>query len=224
MEQYFAYGDRETDYLRQRDSKLAEAIERLGRPRRRVMPDLFQALTWSILGQQISTKVCEAVWSRMLAGLGEVTPGRVMEESVASLQKFGTSFRKAGYIHSIAEQIVTGAFDLDALREMDDAEVCVVSVGITARVAKNAIVAARKEGVKVGMIRPITLYPFPKEPLAKAAAKVKSFLTVELNMGQMNEDVKLAINCSKPVNMCNRVGGMIPSADEVLSAIRKEAK
>ena len=124
MEQYFAYGDRETDYLRQRDSKLAEAIERLGRPRRRVMPDLFQALTWSILGQQISTKACEAVWSRMLAGLGEVTPGRVMEESVASLQKFGTSFRKAGYIHSIAEQIVTGAFDLDALREMDDAEVC----------------------------------------------------------------------------------------------------
>lgn len=110
MEQYFAYGDRETDYLRQRDSKLAEAIERLGRPRRRVMPDLFQALTWSILGQQISTKVCEAVWSRMLEGLGEVTPGRVMEESVASLQKFGTSFRKAGYIHSIAEQIVTGAF------------------------------------------------------------------------------------------------------------------
>jgi hypothetical protein len=98
------------------------------------------------------------------------------------------------------------------------------SVGITARVSKNAIVAARREGIKVGMIRPITLYPFPKEPLAKAASKVKSFLTVELNMGQMNEDVKLAINCSKPVNMCNRVGGMIPSADEVLAAIRKEAK
>jgi len=107
---------------------------------------------------------------------------------------------------------------------MDDAEICVVSVGITARVAKNAIVAARKEGVKVGMIRPITLYPFPKAPLAAAATKVKSFLTVELNMGQMNEDVKLAINCTKPVNMCNRVGGMIPSTDEVLAAIKKEAK
>lgn len=107
---------------------------------------------------------------------------------------------------------------------MDDAEICVVSVGITARVSKNAIVAARKEGIKVGMIRPITLYPFPKEPLVKAATKVKSFLTVELNMGQMNEDVKLAINCSKKVSMCNRVGGMIPSADEVLEAIRKEAK
>jgi 2-oxoglutarate ferredoxin oxidoreductase subunit alpha len=106
---------------------------------------------------------------------------------------------------------------------MDDAEICLVSVGITARVSKNAIVAARKEGIKVGMIRPITLYPFPKEPLVKAAEKVKSFLTVELNMGQMNEDVKLAIGCSKPVSMCNRVGGMIPSMDEVLAAIRKEA-
>ncbi len=106
---------------------------------------------------------------------------------------------------------------------MDDAEICVVSVGITARVSKNAIVAARKEGIKVGMIRPITLYPFPKKPLADAAGRVKSFLTVELNMGQMNEDVKLAIGCSKPVAMCNRVGGMIPSTDEVLAAIRKEA-
>ena len=102
---------------------------------------------------------------------------------------------------------------------MDDAEVCVVSVGITARVANNAIVAARKQGVKVGMIRPITLYPFPKAPLAAAAAKVKRFLTVELNMGQMSEDVKLATGCTRPVDMCNRVGGMIPSTDEVLAAI-----
>lgn len=108
--------------------------------------------------------------------------------------------------------------------QMEDAEICVVSVGITARVAKNAIVAARKEGIKVGMIRPITLYPFPKAPLKAAASKVKSFLTVELNMGQMNEDVRLAIDCAKKVNMCNRVGGMIPSVDEVLAAIRKEAK
>ena len=107
---------------------------------------------------------------------------------------------------------------------MDDAEICVVSVGITARVSKNAIAVCRQRGIKVGMIRPITLYPFPKAPLAAAAAKVKSFLTVELNMGQMNEDVKLAIGCRKSVNMCNRVGGMIPSTDEVIAAIEKEAK
>ena len=104
---------------------------------------------------------------------------------------------------------------------MDDAEVCVVSTGITARVSKNAIAEARKRGVKVGMIRPITLYPFPKAPLAKAAEKVGSFLCVELNMGQMIEDVRLAIGCSRPVSLCNRVGGMIPSTDEVVAAIEK---
>lgn len=102
---------------------------------------------------------------------------------------------------------------------MDDAEFCVVSCGITARVSKNAILEARKRGVKVGMIRPITLYPFPAKAFAKAAEKVKAFLTVELNMGQMKEDVELAIRCSKPISTCNRVGGMIPSADEVTAAI-----
>ena len=107
---------------------------------------------------------------------------------------------------------------------MDDAEICVVSTGITARVSKNAIAECRKRGIKVGMVRPITLYPFPKEALAKAAAKVKSFLTVELNMGQMREDVLLATGCTRPVAMCNRVGGMIPSTDEVVAAIEKEAK
>ncbi len=107
---------------------------------------------------------------------------------------------------------------------MDDAQICVVSTGITARVSKNAIAECRRRGIKVGMIRPITLFPFPEKPLADAAGKVKSFLTVELNMGQMNEDVRLAIGCSKPVSMCNRVGGMIPSTDEVIRAIEKEAE
>ena len=104
---------------------------------------------------------------------------------------------------------------------MEDAEVCVVSCGITARVSRNAIVEARKRGIKVGMIRPITLWPFPKKPLLAAAQKVKSFLCVELNMGQMKEDVELAIRCSKPVDLCCRVGGMIPSPDEVLAGIVK---
>ena len=107
---------------------------------------------------------------------------------------------------------------------MEDAEICVVSCGITARVSKNAINEARKRGVKVGMLRPITLYPFPKQAFEAAAKKVKSFLTVELNMGQMKEDVELAIKCSKPIAMCNRVGGMIPSSDEVLEAIEALVK
>ncbi len=104
---------------------------------------------------------------------------------------------------------------------MEDAEICIVSCGITARVSRNAIVAARAEGIKVGMIRPITLWPFPKKALLAAADKVRSFICVELNMGQMREDVELAIRCKREVAMCNRVGGMIPSPDEVLAAIRK---
>lgn len=104
---------------------------------------------------------------------------------------------------------------------MEDAEICVVSYGITARVSRNAIVEARKQGIRVGMIRPITLWPFPKEPLLAAAERVRKFLCVELNMGQMKEDVELAVRCKRPVELCCRVGGMIPTPDEILAKLRK---
>ena len=107
---------------------------------------------------------------------------------------------------------------------MEDAELCVVAFGIASRVAKNAVVAARAEGIKVGLIRPITLWPFPKAPLAAAADKCKAFISVELSMGQMIEDVRLATGCKKPVTLCNRTGGMIPSPDQVLESIRKAQK
>ena len=107
---------------------------------------------------------------------------------------------------------------------MEDAEYCVVAFGIASRVAKNAVVAAREEGIKVGLIRPITLWPFPKKALLEAADKVKGFISVELNMGQMIEDIKLYTQCKKPVALCNRCGGMIPSPDEVLESIRKAQK
>ncbi|MBE7087740.1 MAG: 3-methyl-2-oxobutanoate dehydrogenase subunit VorB [Clostridiales bacterium] len=107
---------------------------------------------------------------------------------------------------------------------MDDAEICIVAFGIAARVSKNAIMEARKQGIKVGMIRPITLWPFPTEALLSASKKVKSFLSVELNMGQMIDDVKLAINCSKPVYLCNRTGGIIMSPSEVLDKLKQIEK
>ncbi len=103
---------------------------------------------------------------------------------------------------------------------MDDAEYCVVAFGIAARVSKNAVVAARKEGIKAGLIRPITLWPFPKKPLAEAADKVKGFVSVELSMGQMIEDIRLATGCKKPVTLCNRAGGMIPDPEQVLKSIK----
>ena len=107
---------------------------------------------------------------------------------------------------------------------MEDAEYCVVAFGIASRVAKNAVVAARGEGIKVGLIRPITLWPFPYAPFAKAKENIKAFISVELNMGQMIEDINLATDCAKPVLLCNRTGGMIPSPDEVLESIRNAQK
>ena len=107
---------------------------------------------------------------------------------------------------------------------MDDAEICIAAFGIAARVSKNAINEARKQGIKVGMIRPITLWPFPKEIFRRAADKVNGFISVELSMGQMIEDVRLATESRKPVTLCNRAGGMIPSPDQVLKAIQKAAK
>ena len=107
---------------------------------------------------------------------------------------------------------------------MEDAEICVVAFGIASRVAKNAVAAARSEGVKVGLIRPITLWPFPKKALRQAAEQVKAFVSVELNMGQMIDDIRLATECTRPVSLCNRTGGMIPSPDQVLESIREAAK
>ena len=102
---------------------------------------------------------------------------------------------------------------------MDDAEICICAFGITARIAKNAIAMARAKGIKAGLIRPITLWPFPTKVFEAAADKVKAFVCVEMSMGQMIEDVKLATKCKKPVSLCNRVGGMIPSPEQVLEKI-----
>lgn len=106
----------------------------------------------------------------------------------------------------------------------DDADYVIVAYGTTARIARSAMRKLRDGGIKVGLIRPITLWPFPKKELAAAAEKAKRFISVELSMGQMIEDVELAIRCSRPVDLCCRVGGVIPSPEEVLDAIRKANK
>lgn len=107
---------------------------------------------------------------------------------------------------------------------MEDAEICIAAFGIAARVSKNAINEARAQGIKVGMIRPKTLWPFPCAPFRAAADRVKAMISVELSMGQMIEDVRLATECRVPVTLCNRVGGMIPSPEQILAAIRETAE
>ena len=81
----------------------------------------------------------------------------------------------------------------------DDADIIVVAFGITARIARTAVVAAREKGIKAGLFRPITLWPFPNKRLYELADSAKSFLTVEMSKGQMVNDVKLAIECKTPV-------------------------
>jgi 2-oxoglutarate ferredoxin oxidoreductase subunit alpha len=98
----------------------------------------------------------------------------------------------------------------------DDAEYLLVGYGTCGRIAKSAVLAARRQGFKVGLIRPITLWPFPVKAFASLGGRVKGIITVEMNTGQMIEDVKLAVNCCMPVELCNRVGGMLPSENEIL--------
>jgi len=100
-----------------------------------------------------------------------------------------------------------------------DAEYLLVAFGTTARIAKEAVEAARRKGIKAGLIRPITLWPFPVSHIAPFINKSRAVLTVEMNCGQMLEDVKLAVNGKTEVYFYGRSGGMVPSSKEILDKI-----
>ena len=105
----------------------------------------------------------------------------------------------------------------------DDADYVIVAFGSSARICSATVEMARAEGLKVGLLRPITLYPFPKKQLAEMAARgVKGFLSAELNAGQMVEDVRLAVNGKAPVEHYGRQGGMMFNPDEVLDALKEK--
>lgn len=107
--------------------------------------------------------------------------------------------------------------------EIENAEIIVVAYGIAARIAKGTVDKAKKEGIKVGLIRPITLWPFPAEQINRAADKAKVFLTVELSCGQMVEDVKLAVAGKAPIEFYGRSGGGVPSDGEIMKEIKQLA-
>ena len=104
---------------------------------------------------------------------------------------------------------------------VDDAEIVMVAYGISSRVAQGALEQLRAEGIKVGLIRPKMVFPFPKKSLNSAVERgVKKFLCVELSAGQLIEDVRLAIECKRPVELCNRMGGNLLTCDDVCAAVR----
>ena len=108
--------------------------------------------------------------------------------------------------------------------QTDDAEMILVAYGITSRIALTAMAKARSEGLKVGMLRPKTLWPFPSKPLAKLSKSAKSFLVFEMSAGQMVEDVRLAVNGARPVYFHGRTGGMLPTPKELYDEILKVAR
>jgi len=96
-----------------------------------------------------------------------------------------------------------------------------VAYGTSARVCQKAVELAREQGIKVGLLRPITLFPYPSKQINKLAGRVRLFLTVEMSAGQMVEDVRLAVNGKVPVHYYGRMGGMIPTPDEVVENLKK---
>ncbi|HLW84302.1 MAG TPA: 3-methyl-2-oxobutanoate dehydrogenase subunit VorB [Candidatus Sulfotelmatobacter sp.] len=104
----------------------------------------------------------------------------------------------------------------------DDADLLVVGFGIVSRILRSAVDEARKQGIKVGLFRPITLWPFPSRELEVAAARAEKVLVVELSNGQMLEDVRLALNGKKDIEFYGRVGGNVPSVEELLSKIEEQ--
>jgi len=104
--------------------------------------------------------------------------------------------------------------------QCEDAEHVIVAYGCMARICESTIEMARKEGIKLGLLRPITLFPFPKKEINRLVPHLKSMMSVELSTGQMLEDVQLAVNGRIPVNFFGRLGGIVPSPEEVLEAFK----
>jgi pyruvate/2-oxoacid:ferredoxin oxidoreductase alpha subunit len=103
-----------------------------------------------------------------------------------------------------------------------DAEVVLIGYGIVGRILKAVVDQARRRGHKIGLLRPVSLYPFPAEPIRQLASRVKGFLVVELSTGQLVDDVRLALEGRTPIEFFSRVGGVVPTAEEVLEVVERK--
>jgi pyruvate/2-oxoacid:ferredoxin oxidoreductase alpha subunit len=135
------------------------------------------------------------------------------DELERHIRKMEAKFEEAARREARAERFHT-----------EDAEIVLVGYGIVGRILKAVTAELRAEGMAVGLLRPITLSPFPAEHFRELAAKAKLFLAVELSNGQMIEDVRLALNGSRPVELLNRLGGNVPSHEEVVRCVREYAR
>ena len=130
----------------------------------------------------------------------------------AHVRHLEAKYRRAEELETRAEEVQT-----------EDAEIVLVGYGIVARILKAVAAEARASGLKVGVLRPITLYPFPIKNFQRLAKKARVFVVVEMSNGQMVEDVRLAVNGARPVEFFSRVGGNVPSHEEVLGIVQQQA-
>jgi len=170
---------------------------------------------------EMSSKKIDKPWA--LRGAKPGQPGKVIrslfmlpgEDGILEQHNYDL---KAKYDRMAEREVMVETMHLD------DAEIAVVAFGTAARIAKSAIAIVREEGIKVGLIRPITLFPFPEKIIAQAAEKIEQFLVVEMNLGQMVEDVRLAVNGRAPVSFYGRPGGAIPVVEDVAQQIRNAVR
>ena len=119
---FFEYGKKEVNYLKSKDKKLSAVIEKIGYIERKIEPDLFSAIIYNIIGQQISSKAQATICKRLFDSLGFLTPEKIFSSDKETLQSFGISSRKTEYIKNFAEKIVSGEFDLNAVKKMSDGD------------------------------------------------------------------------------------------------------
>jgi 3-methyladenine DNA glycosylase/8-oxoguanine DNA glycosylase len=119
----FKYGEIEINYLKKKDKKLSEAIDRIGKIERRVIPDLFAALVNSIIGQQISSRAADTVWNRLINLIGEIKPETIIQTDINDIQKCGMTVRKALYIKEIAESVCSGELNINELNNLSDEDI-----------------------------------------------------------------------------------------------------
>jgi DNA-3-methyladenine glycosylase II len=119
---FFEYGDKETEYLKNADQLLGDEIDRIGKVERVIIPDLFPALVYAIIGQQISLKASRTIWGRMQDRFTQITPENIAGIPMEEIRQCGMQASKAGYIKEIAQKVADGVFDLNSLRDLPDRE------------------------------------------------------------------------------------------------------
>lgn len=175
--------------------------------------------------------------------LGQMMEPVVLPERIESLPEkpWATTGHKNARPHNVANSLYLTAEELERLNferferyetiketeqraetfMCDDAEIVLVAFGASARIARSAVRTAREKGIKAGLVRPITLWPFPVDAIRATLPTAKTYLSVEMNMGQMVEDIRLAVNGEAPVEFYGRTGGVIPTPVEVLAKIEE---